>query len=308
MTYIFAFQKLAGKREALGSGQAVNPVDIRARRTRRAFMKDPLPGPDPDGRIPIAIFINRNPARDAGPACGFYSAKNTSRLGSGTMPQQPFYYIEHWVDVIRAIMLNSRGDLIVQTMYIFSPMHSELEIQPLRLGDVKILRTRVRTDSRGTFSEVYSHRTFSDAGLPFVFVQDNQSVSRAVGTIRGLHYQTSPWAQHKLIRVLRGRIYDVAVDLRRSSPTFKQWVSFELSAEDGQQILIPAGFAHGFCTLEPDTQVFYKVSNFYAPSHDFGIRWDDPELAIDWPVGPEKAVVSDKDSTLPFASQVEHWF
>ena len=187
-------------------------------------------------------------------------------------------------------------------------MQPELEIQPLRLSGVKVLRTRQRKDNRGMFSEVYSRRTFAEAGLSFDFVQDNQSVSAVAGTVRGLHYQTKPWAQDKLIRVVRGRIYDVAVDLRRSSPTFKQWVSFELSADDGNQILIPAGFAHGFCTLEPDTHVFYKVSNFYAPSHDSGIRWNDPDLAIDWPVQEGAAVLSDRDAKLPFIREVKSWF
>lgn len=187
-------------------------------------------------------------------------------------------------------------------------MQPELEIQPLRLSDVKVLRTRQRRDDRGMFSEVFSRRAFAEAGLPFDFVQDNQSASVAVGTVRGLHYQATPFAQDKLIRVLRGRIYDVAVDLRRSSPTFMEWVSFELSAEDASQLLIPAGFAHGFCTLEPDTHVFYKVSNFYAPAHDFGVRWNDPELAIDWPVNEENAVLSDRDAGLPLIRDVNHWF
>ena len=139
-------------------------------------------------------------------------------------------------------------------------------------------------------------------------MQDNHSVSLAAGTVRGLHYQIVPWAQDKLVRVLRGKIYDVAVDLRRSAPTFLNWVSIELSADDGNQLLIPAGFAHGFCTLEPDTHVLYKVTNFYAPRHEFGIRWNDPDLAIDWPVKEDSAIVSDKDATLPFARQAEHWF
>jgi dTDP-4-dehydrorhamnose 3,5-epimerase len=178
-------------------------------------------------------------------------------------------------------------------------MTSDLEIQPLRLDGVKVLRTKVWEDSRGSFSEMYSRRTFAEAGLSLDFVQDNESVSKAAGTVRGLHFQTNPWAQDKLVRVLRGRIYDVAVDIRRSSPTFKQWVAFELAAGDGNQLLVPAGFAHGFCTLEPDTHVLYKVTNFYAPSHDCGIRWNDPELGIDWPVDEEKAVLSDKDAKLP---------
>ena len=187
-------------------------------------------------------------------------------------------------------------------------MQPDLEIQPLRLSDVKVVKARSRADRRGSFCEVYSHRTFGEAGLSFDFVQDNQSISTAAGTVRGLHYQTSPWGQDKLVRVLRGRILDVVVDIRRSSPTFLEWVKFELSADDGNQLLIPIGFAHGFCTLEPDTHVLYKVSNYYAPSHEFGIRWDDPQLAIDWPVQRDRAVLSEKDAKLPLIRDVEHWF
>lgn len=187
-------------------------------------------------------------------------------------------------------------------------MQPELEIQPLRLGEVKLLRVRRNADHRGTFSEVFSRRTFAQAGLPVEFVQDNESASPTAGTVRGLHYQAEPYAQTKLIRVVRGRIYDVAVDLRRSSPTFLNWISVELSADDGTQLLVPAGFAHGFCTLEPDTHVLYKVTDFYAPRHEFGVRWNDPDLAIDWPVKEGNAIVSDKDAVLPLARHVEHCF
>jgi dTDP-4-dehydrorhamnose 3,5-epimerase len=183
-----------------------------------------------------------------------------------------------------------------------------MQIQSLQIPEVKVLRPRTLIDRRGSFSEVYSRRTFAEASLPCNFVQDNQSVSTATGTVRGLHYQALPWAQDKLVRVLRGRIYDVAVDIRKSSPTFLRWVSCELSADDGAQILIPAGFAHGFCTLEPDTYVLYKVTNFYAPDHEHGIRWNDPDLAIDWPINADRATVSEKDAVLPLAHHVEHWF
>jgi dTDP-4-dehydrorhamnose 3,5-epimerase len=187
-------------------------------------------------------------------------------------------------------------------------MQLELEIESLRLSGIKLLRTRIHADRRGTFSELYSRRTFAAAGLSLDFVQDNYSVSTAAGTVRGLHYQAPPWAQGKLIRVLRGRIFDVAVDLRKSSPTFLNWISIELSADDGSQLLIPVGFAHGFCTLEPDTHVLYKVTNFYAPAHDCGIRWNDPDLAIEWPVSEDRAIVSEKDVMLPIARDVERWF
>lgn len=187
-------------------------------------------------------------------------------------------------------------------------MQSELEIKSLRLSGIKLLRPRTYADRRGTFSELYSRRTFAAAGLSLDFVQDNYSVSAAAGTVRGLHYQAAPWAQDKLIRVLRGRILDVAVDLRRSSPTFLNWTSIELSADDGSQLLIPVGFAHGFCTLEPDTHVLYKVTNFYTPAHEYGIRWNDPDLAIAWPVSEDRAIVSEKDVMLPPAQHVQHWF
>ncbi|HYP57323.1 MAG TPA: dTDP-4-dehydrorhamnose 3,5-epimerase [Beijerinckia sp.] len=154
-------------------------------------------------------------------------------------------------------------------------------------------------DHRGFFSEVYNRKLFSETGFDFEFVQDNHSLSAQVGTIRGLHFQAPPFAQDKLIRVIRGRIFDVAVDIRRSSPTYGQHVAVELSAENWKQFLVPAGFAHGFCTLEPDTEVMYKVSNYYSPAHDGGLAWDDPALAIPWPVEAGKAILSDKDRQHP---------
>lgn len=174
-----------------------------------------------------------------------------------------------------------------------------IEISELPLTGVKIIRTKKFGDHRGFFSETYNKQTFATAGINLDFVQDNHSRSADVGTIRGLHFQTPPFAQDKLVRVVRGRILDVAVDLRRSSPSFGQWASFEISAQDWNQILVPIGFAHGFCTLEPDTEVVYKVTNYYSPAHDHGILWNDPDLGIDWPVKPENAVLSDKDLKQP---------
>jgi dTDP-4-dehydrorhamnose 3,5-epimerase len=133
-------------------------------------------------------------------------------------------------------------------------------------------------------------------GIDLEFVQDNQSFSRPAGTIRGLHLQREPYAQAKLVRALRGRIWDVAVDIRPSSSTFGKWVAAEIAAEVGNQIFIPVGFAHGFCTLEPDTEISYKVSNFYSRDHEVGIRWDDPMLKIEWPVKVGAATLSDKDA------------
>lgn len=167
------------------------------------------------------------------------------------------------------------------------------------IPEVKIITPKRLGDRRGFFSEVYVRKTFAAAGIDLDFVQDNHSRSREVGTIRGLHFQAPPFAQVKLVRVTRGRILDVAVDLRRSSPTFGRHVAVELSEENWRQLLVPIGFAHGFCTLEPDTEVLYKVTNDYAPAHDFGVAFDDPTLAIAWPVETEKAILSDRDRRLP---------
>ncbi|MBI0435228.1 dTDP-4-dehydrorhamnose 3,5-epimerase [Roseomonas sp. KE0001] len=154
-------------------------------------------------------------------------------------------------------------------------------------------------DHRGAFAETYTLRDFEAIGIADAFVQDNFSWSAGVGTLRGLHFQTPPHAQAKLVRVLRGRILDVAVDLRAGSPTYGQHVAAELSAENGLQLYVPVGFAHGFCTLEPDTEVAYKVTDTYAPDCDKGLLWNDPALAIEWPVGPDAAILSEKDQRQP---------
>lgn len=159
-------------------------------------------------------------------------------------------------------------------------------------------------DARGFFSETWSRAAFAAIGIDCDFVQDNHSLSRVKGTVRGLHFQTPPFAQAKLVRVSRGAIFDVAVDIRKGSPTFGQHVAVELSAENWHQLFVPPGFAHGFCTLQPDTEVLYKVSAPYAPDHDKGILWNDKALAIDWPVGVDEAVVSDKDRAQPRLSEL----
>lgn len=178
------------------------------------------------------------------------------------------------------------------------------------LARVTLLKPKRHGDERGWFSETYSARRFAADGVAVSFVQDNHSYSRQAGTVRGLHFQRPPSAQAKLVRVLRGRILDVALDIRRGSPTYGRWVGAELSADGGDQLFIPVGFAHGFCTLEPETEVFYKVSAPYAPEADTGLRWNDPDLAIPWPVAPDRAVVSRKDAEWPrlqaFASPFPH--
>ena len=174
---------------------------------------------------------------------------------------------------------------------------------------VKLITGKRFADSRGWFSEVYSARTMAGLGVGMTFVQDNQSFSRARGTIRGLHFQSPPHAQAKLVRCLRGAIFDVAVDVRKGSPTYGQWVGAELSAGNGKQLFIPVGFAHGFMTLEPDTEIFYKVSDFYAPACDGGLLWNDADIGVAWPALAEgRPLLSEKDEKLPLLSQFESPF
>ena len=184
----------------------------------------------------------------------------------------------------------------------------QLEVHELELPEIKVIRSKKHADHRGVFSETYNKRELAKVGLHLEFVQDNQTLSVTAGTLRGIHYQGHPFAQDKLVRVLRGRIFDVAVDIRRSSPTFGRWVSAELSAEQWNQILVPIGFAHAVCTLEPNTEVIYKVTNYYSPQADFGIRWDDPDLNIAWPFPEDQLVLSAKDKTQPYFKDIVHWF
>lgn len=173
-------------------------------------------------------------------------------------------------------------------------------VEALNISDVKIITPKKHGDARGFFSETYNKKSFAEAGINLDFVQDNHSMSPQPGTLRGLHYQGHPFAQDKLVRVVSGRILDVAVDIRRNSPTFGKWVAAELSAEQWNQILVPIGFAHAICTLEPDTQLIYKVTNYYSPKHDFGIRWNDSDLGIRWPFPDDQLVLSEKDKKQPF--------
>jgi dTDP-4-dehydrorhamnose 3,5-epimerase len=175
----------------------------------------------------------------------------------------------------------------------------QLNIRPLPIADVKLIVTSRMVDVRGYFCETYVRSDFAAHGLDHDFVQDNESSSDHAGTVRGLHFQNPPFAQAKLVRVLRGKIIDVVVDIRRSSPSFGKHLTVELSEVGGEQLFVPLGFAHGFCTLEPNTVVLYKVDAAYSPVHDNGINWADPELAIKWPVATGHAILSDKDRNLP---------
>ncbi len=183
-----------------------------------------------------------------------------------------------------------------------------MEIERLAIPDVLVLTPRRFGDARGYFAEVWNRRTFADLGLDLDFVQDNESLSATPGTIRGLHFQTPPFAQGKLVRVLSGRIRDVAVDIRKGSPTYGRHVSADLSAEDGRMIWVPEGFAHGFCTLEPDTKVAYKVTAFYDRDSDKGLLFDDPDLGIDWGLPAGSSTLSEKDTRHPRLSELPDYF
>lgn len=171
-----------------------------------------------------------------------------------------------------------------------------MDVVSLDIPEVKIITPRRFSDDRGFFSETYNARAFKAAGVEVDFVQDNHSFSAKKGTVRGLHFQAPPHAQSKLVRVLRGAIIDVAVDARKASPTFGKWVKAELSADNGKQIFVPKGFLHGFLTLEPDTEVAYKVDAFYDGPSDGSVKWNDPDLAIDWGVSESDASLSEKDA------------
>ncbi len=167
----------------------------------------------------------------------------------------------------------------------------------------RIILPKRHVDDRGWFSETFHEQRLNEIGITCRFVQDNQSSSKRTGTLRGLHFQVPPAAQAKLVGVLRGRILDVAVDVRRGSPTYGNHTATELSAESGHQLYIPVGFAHGFMTLEDDVVVMYKVSDYYAPALDSGIRWNDPDIAIAWPCADADIIVSDKDRRLPLLKE-----
>ncbi|URK19224.1 dTDP-4-dehydrorhamnose 3,5-epimerase [Thalassospira sp. GO-4] len=171
-----------------------------------------------------------------------------------------------------------------------------MKFEALEIPDVKVLYPKQFGDERGFFSETYSQNAFRAAGIEEVFVQDNHSLSRDTGVLRGLHYQCPPFAQDKLVRVMRGRILDVSVDIRAHSTTFGRWVAVEISAKKWNQIFVPKGFAHGFVTLEPDTEVTYKVSAPYAPEAERAIKWNDIDLAIKWPFDASEVTLSARDA------------
>ncbi len=180
-----------------------------------------------------------------------------------------------------------------------------MQVNDLGLGGVLEIIPKKHGDARGFFSETYQRQRFIEAGVPQDWMQDNQSYSAEKGVLRGLHFQIAPVAQDKLIRVLRGSIFDVAVDIRNGSATYGKWVARTLSAAAFNQLLIPKGFAHGFLTLEPDVEVLYKVSAPYSPQCDRGIAWNDPAIGIAWPLEPgQQPVLSGKDASAPKLAEI----
>ncbi|WP_176084327.1 dTDP-4-dehydrorhamnose 3,5-epimerase [Martelella sp. HB161492] len=174
-----------------------------------------------------------------------------------------------------------------------------MDIEETGLSGLLLLTPKRFGDGRGFFEETWNGKTMSGLGIEIDFVQDNHSLSSTVGTVRGLHFQAPPDAQAKLVRCGRGRLFDVAVDVRKGSPTYAQWFGVELSFENGRQLLIPEGFLHGFMTLEPDTEIVYKCSDYYAPASDGGIRYDDPDIGIAWPLDGVAPKLSEKDAAAP---------
>ena len=183
-----------------------------------------------------------------------------------------------------------------------------MKVERLSIPEVLVITPQKFGDSRGFFSETFSARRFAEAGISATFVQDNHSLSAKRGTVRGLHCQIAPSVQGKLVRVVKGAIWDVAVDIRQGSPTYGQYAGATLSAGNWSQLWVPGGFLHGFCTTEPDTEVIYKVTADYDPGAERGVIWNDPDLALPWPVDAVDVALSDKDGRLPRLADCDVWY
>jgi dTDP-4-dehydrorhamnose 3,5-epimerase len=183
-----------------------------------------------------------------------------------------------------------------------------MEFRTFELEGPFEIKPRKIEDERGYFSEIFRRDSFAERAPDVEFVQDNQSLSVRTGTIRGLHFQSHPAAQGKLVRCLAGSLFDVAVDLRVDSPTYARWISLILSPEHNNQLWIPAGFGHGFCTLEPNSVISYRVTSYYSAEHDKGVAWDDPQIGIDWPAIADRETLSAKDRTQPALAELPSYF
>ena len=183
-----------------------------------------------------------------------------------------------------------------------------LQVMETEIEAVKLIVPRIHRDRRGFFSETYNKAVLTELGANLEFVQENHSLSVERGVVRGLHFQIPPLAQDKLVRVIRGSAFDVAVDIRKGSPTYGKHVARVISAADWNQLLVPAGFAHGFCALEANTEVLYKVTNYYSSEHGTGVLWNDTDLGITWPVTESEAILSDNDRELPKFSELPAYF
>lgn len=183
-----------------------------------------------------------------------------------------------------------------------------MQITPTSIPDVLIIQPQKHGDERGFFSEIFREDKLAEFGFTERFIQDNHTYSAEPYVLRGLHFQSPPYAQDKLLRVIKGSIYDVAVDIRKGSPTFGNWVGLELSAQNFKQLLVPKGFAHGYLTLEPDTEVLYKVTNGYAPESDKGLMWNDSKIGIDWPLAGNEPQLSAKDKIQPSFEELPDFF
>lgn len=183
-----------------------------------------------------------------------------------------------------------------------------IDISKTSLPNLLLITPRRFGDHRGFFSETWNQQRLRDHGVDIDFVQDNHSFSREQNTVRGLHFQSPPHAQDKLVRCGRGRLFDVAVDIRKGSPTYGQWYGIELSFENGKQLLVPKGFLHGFSTLEPDTEIIYKCSDVYAPESEGAVQFNDPDIGIDWQIDPKKAVLSEKDTVAASLAEFQSPF
>jgi dTDP-4-dehydrorhamnose 3,5-epimerase len=183
-----------------------------------------------------------------------------------------------------------------------------VQVEPTDLPGVVIVRTRWFEDARGSFSEVYNQADFLAAGLPSGFIQENHVVNPVAGTVRGMHFQRPPFAQAKLIRVVKGAVLDISIDIRQGSPNYGRCVAVALSSTDRNQLFIPAGFAHGYCTIEPGTEIVYRVDAPYNPEAEAGVSWDDPDLGIVWPIARERVLISERDRLLPRLAEIPAFF